>query len=197
MKLSSRLLVGLVLVLAPATAAAQDAAGRVSPYAGFETRAIKSLSEADIEELRNGGGWGLALPAELNGIPGPAHLLELRDEIPLSPDQVTAIEAIFAGLKVEAIPAGERLIEAEEAIEVAFRAGGLDDEALRSLIAAAEAARAELRFIHLSRHLSTPPLLGREQIARYGILRGYGSDPCANVPPGHSPEMWRRHNNCD
>ena len=52
-----------------------------SPYAGLEAREIKSLSEADIEELRRGGGWGLALPAELNGVPGPAHLLELRDEI--------------------------------------------------------------------------------------------------------------------
>lgn len=196
MKLSSRLFVGFFLVLAPAAAAAQDSAGRVSPYAGFETREIKSLAEADIAELRNGGGWGLALPAELNGVPGPAHLLELRDEIPLSSDQVTAIQAIFEGLKVDAIPAGERLIEAEEAIEAAFRAGGLDDESLRALIAAAEAARSELRFIHLSRHLSTPPLLSRQQIARYNILRGYGSDPCANVPAGHSPEMWRRHNNC-
>lgn len=55
-----------------------------SPYAGLETRAIKSLSDADIETLRQGGGWGLALAAELNGVPGPAHLLELKDEIGLA-----------------------------------------------------------------------------------------------------------------
>jgi hypothetical protein len=49
-----------------------------SPYAGQETRRIKSLSEQDIDELRQGRGWGLAKAAELNGLPGPAHLLEMR-----------------------------------------------------------------------------------------------------------------------
>lgn len=186
----------LALTVTPAIAVAQDHSGHASPYAGFETRAIKSLSESDLNELRRGGGWGLALAAELNGMPGPAHLLELRDEIGLAPDQVAAIQAIFDAMQREAVATGARLIKAEEAIEAAFRAGDLDDERLRALIAEAEAARAELRFIHLSRHLSTPPLLSADQIARYNALRGYGSDPCANVPEGHDPEMWRRHNNC-
>lgn len=186
----------LAHAFAPAIAPAQDRSGHASPYAGFESRAIKSLSEADLEELRRGGGWGLALAAELNGIPGPAHLLELREEIQLSAGQVTAIRQILDQMRTEAIVAGARLIESEEAMEAAFRAGDLDDAGLRALIAEAEAARAELRFIHLSRHLSTPPLLTVEQIARYGALRGYGSDPCANVPEGHDAEMWRRHNNC-
>lgn len=187
---------GLTLGLIPAVTLAQDHSGNGAPYAGLETRAIKSLSESDLEELRRGGGWGLALAAELNGNPGPAHLLELREEIPLSADQVAAIEAIFNQMQTEAVTAGVRLIEAEEAIEAAFRAGDLDDARLRSLIADAEAARTELRFIHLSRHLSTPPLLRSDQIAQYNTLRGYGTDPCANVPEGHNSEMWRRHNNC-
>jgi len=37
-----------------------------APYAGEEHRAIKSLSDEDIAELRRGGGWGLAKAAELN-----------------------------------------------------------------------------------------------------------------------------------
>jgi hypothetical protein len=186
----------LAVVIAPTMPLAQGHSGHASPYAGFETREIKSLSDNDIDELRRGDGWGLALAAELNGIPGPAHLLELRDEIPLSADQITAIEAIFSEMQTEAVEAGARLIEAEKAIEAEFRAGGLDNARLRSLIVEAEAARSELRFIHLSRHLSTPPLLGADQITRYNTLRGYGSDPCVNVPEGHNAEMWRRHNNC-
>ena len=169
-----------------------------SPYAGMEGREIKSLSAQDIEDLRAGRGWGLALAAELNGVPGPAHLLELKDRIGLSPEQVTAIEAIFAAMQAEANAAGERLIAAEAAIEAAFRNGDLSSEALRDLIDTAAAARAALRFIHLSRHLETPPLLTAGQIARYNELRGYGAaDPCANVPEGHDPAMWRRHNNCE
>ena len=47
-----------------------------SPYAGMQTRAIKALSDQQIADLRAGRGMGMALPAELNGYPGPAHVLE-------------------------------------------------------------------------------------------------------------------------
>jgi hypothetical protein len=68
--------------LMPFTAQAQTAGQ--SAYAGFEARDIKALSESDLDDLRRGAGWGLALAAELNGVPGPAHLLELQDRIGLS-----------------------------------------------------------------------------------------------------------------
>lgn len=190
-----RLLLVLSALAIPLVAAAQEHGH--SPYAGLETRQIKSLSEADLEELRRGGGWGLALPAELNGVPGPAHLLELSDEIGLSAEQVSAIESIYADMQVEARAAGARFIAAEQAIEAAFRERDLTPDRLRALIDAAAEARAELRFIHLSRHLEMPPLLSAEQVVRYSDLRGYGAaDPCAAVPEGHDPARWRRHNNC-
>lgn len=169
-----------------------------SPYVGLQNREIKSLSETDLVELRAGAGWGLALAAELNGVPGPAHLLELREQIELTPEQVAAIADIHAQMKVQAIQAGERLIAAEAALEAGFREGNLSNERLRALIAQSASARAELRYVHLLRHLETPPLLSAQQIARYNTLRGYDSntDPCAFVPEGHNPKMWRRHNNC-
>ncbi len=169
-----------------------------SPYAGLDSREIKSLSEVDLEDLRLGRGWGLALAAELNGVPGPAHLLELQVELGLDAGQVAAIEDIFVTMQAEAQEAGERFIAAEAAIEAAFREGGMTPDVLRGLIDVSAAAQAELRFIHLSRHLETPPLLTTEQIARYNELRGYGaSNPCDAVPEGHDPTMWRRHNGCD
>lgn len=76
--------------------------------------------------------------------------------------------------------------------------GSNGPEASRDLIDSAAAARAELRFIRLSRHLETPSLLTTAQIARYSDLRRYGTaDPCTNVPEGHGPDMWRRHNKCE
>lgn len=186
----------LLVLLWPQLALSQEH-GAHSAYAGLEGREIKSLSEEDLDDLRNGAGWGLALAAELNGVPGPAHLLELKDQIGLSADQVDAIEKIFLRMQSEAQEAGARLIAAEAEIEAAFRAGDLSPERLRSLIEASEAARADLRYIHLSRHLETPPLLSDEQIASYIALRGYGQpDPCNAVPTGHNEAMWRRHNNC-
>ncbi len=180
----------------PLSAPAQHNHAAPVPYAGMQNRAIKSLSEDDIKELRRGGGWGLALAAELNGMPGPAHLLELKDQIPLTADQVSKTQALFDDMRKAAIPAGEQLVAAEAALEAAFARGGVDDAALRRLLAQAESARAQLRFIHLSQHLKTVQYLKPEQIKRYDILRGYAQDPCKNIPAGHNPEMYRRHMGC-
>lgn len=191
-----RLAIALCALAFPLKVAAQQHGH--SPYAEMETREIKSLSEADIADLRRGAGWGLALPAELNGVPGPAHLLEMKEGVGLTPAQTTALEAIFAEMQAEAREAGERFIAAEAAIEAAFREGKLPPDRLRALIDASAEARAELRFIHLRRHLETLPLLTDEQIARYNGLRGYDAgDPCENVPEGHDLDMWRRHNDCN
>jgi len=73
--------------------------GHASPYAGQEQRDIKSLSKEDIAELEKGGGWGLAKAAELNGVPGPAHLLEMRKEIGLSANQIAKLEVIFKDMQ--------------------------------------------------------------------------------------------------
>lgn len=181
----------------PLTALSQhNHGGHSTPYAGMQNRAIKSLSDADLQELRRGGGWGLALPAELNGMPGPAHLLELKEPLGLSADQVRAIQALFDAMKQAAVPAGERLIAAEAAIEAAFASGRVEEASLRRLLTEAESARTELRFIHLSQHYQTVPLLRPEQIQRYNVLRGYADDPCKNIPAGHNPEMYRRHMGC-
>ncbi len=190
----------LLLALAvctPLSSIAQHTHGSSTPYAGMQNRAVKSLSDNDMKELRRGGGWGLALAAELNGMPGPAHLLELKDQIPLTQDQVTKTQALFNEMHKAAIPIGERLIAAETALETAFGKGAVDEASLRRLLTESESARTELRFIHLSQHYKTVQYLRPEQIKRYNILRGYAEDPCKNIPSGHNPEMYRRHMGCN
>ena len=191
-------LLAIAFCIFPLTALAQThgEGNHATPYAGLEDRDIKSLSDADIEELRRGGGWGLALPAELNGKPGPAHLLELKDEIGLTADQVAAITIIFDEMRQEAIAAGARLIEAEAALSEAFAADTLDAAQLSELVSSAEAVRAELRYIHLSRHLATTPILSAHQVQKYNVLRGYAANPCDSIPDGHDPDMWKKHNGC-
>ncbi len=192
--------IALLLVLAvcaPLSSLAQHTHGSSTPYAGMQSRAVKALSDADIRELRRGGGWGLALAAELNGMPGPTHLLELKDKIPLTQDQVAKTQALFDDIRKAAIPTGERLIAAEMALELAFARGTVDEASLRGLLSEAEAARTTLRFIHLSQHYKTVQYLQPEQIKRYNVLRGYADDPCKNIPEGHNPEMYRRHMGCN
>ncbi|KIT17130.1 Spy/CpxP family protein refolding chaperone [Jannaschia aquimarina] len=167
-----------------------------SPYAGEQAREIASLSADDLAELARGDGWGLARAAELNGVPGPAHLLELADEIGLDAGQRSAIAAIRDSMRKDAVAAGERFVAAERALDRAFEQTGPDRAELARLVQEAGDARAALRLVHLSAHLGTAPLLTQAQIDLYAVLRGYAEDPCETVPEGHDVEMWRRHNGC-
>ena len=179
--------VSMVLALASFFTALSGHAAetRTSPYAGEETRPVKSLSSEDIAELRRGGGWGLARAAELNGLPGPLHLLEFKDQIRLTPEQVNAVTAIYERMRAAAIAEGERFLAAEQALEDAFRAGAVTKESLRAMLAEIGRSRARLRFIHLSAHLETAELLTASQIARYAALRGYHAHRGGAAHGGH------------
>lgn len=168
-----------------------------SKYAGEEKRKIKSLSAADIEELQNGSGWGLAKAAELNGMPGPLHLLEMKAEINLNSTQIQAIEQIYSKMKQQAVPLGLELIELEKELNDYFAKQTITDVLLRQILKKISQVHNQLRYVHLSAHLETPTILEPDQIALYNKLRGYLSDdPCKNIPEGHDPNMWRKHHNC-
>ena len=187
----------LFLAMASALAHAQHGGRPVVPYAGQDARDIKSLSAEDVGELRRGGGWGLAKAAELNGMPGPAHLLELRDRIGLTANQASAIQAIFDKMRADAVSEGERLIALERALDEQFRNRTVTNQSLREALTEIERSRQALRYIHLSAHLTTPPLLTQEQVRRYNALRGYAENPCSAIPAGHDAATWRQHNGCE
>jgi LTXXQ motif family protein len=159
-----------ILALASITTSAQ------SPYAGMQSRAIKALSTQQIDDLKAGRGMGLALAAELNGYPGPAHVLELSDRLALSPAQKERIQRLFESMKAEATPIGVRLIEQEGALDQQFAGRSITPEALKDATAAIGLTQAELRNAHLKYHLETAQILSPDQMARYADLRGYTSD---------------------
>lgn len=182
------------LILAGGPVAAETE--HTSKYSGEENREIKSLSSEDIQELRRGGGWGLAKAAELNGIPGPAHLLELQDEIPLTSEQVSLISDIYETMRARAVREGEILITLEQELETLFREDVLSRSNLKAKLDQIAQARGNLRFTHLATHLETPGLLSPAQITRYNELRGYAKSSCAEPPKGHDATLWRKHNGC-
>jgi hypothetical protein len=190
----------LLLLSANLPSAAQDAGGHdhaadlVSPYAGQEVREIRTLSEEDIRQLQNGEGWGLAKAAELNGIPGPAHLLEIADQgmIELSQGQIDQIRDLHREMKTLAVPVGLRLIDEERELNRRFAVGEITEEKLRQLLAQIADTTAELRYVHLSTHLRTLPILTPHQVHTYNRIRGYseGGDESAEDTT-HSPHLHR------
>jgi hypothetical protein len=144
-----------------------------TPYAGMQTRSIKALSDQQIADLRAGRGMGLALAAELNGYPGPSHLLELADKLGLSDAQRNSARNIFEAMKAETIPIGERLIAQEAALDRLFADHVITPEKLSIATAEIGTTQAELRAAHLKYHLSTVAMLEPSQIQQYSVLRGY------------------------
>jgi len=143
------------------------------PYAGLEARPIKALSEQQIADLRAGRGMGLALAAELNGYPGPMHVLELAGSLDLSSRQRAKMQELFTAMKAEAIPLGERLIAQEAELDKAFASKTVTAATLAAYTEAIGATHAALRQTHLKYHLFTVEVLTPVQVQSYRELRGY------------------------
>jgi hypothetical protein len=164
----NRLTIAAALILTATAATAQE------PYAGMQNRPIKALSEQQVADLGAGRGMGLALAAELNGYPGPSHVLELADKLELSADQRTRIKSLFDSMKAEAVPLGVKLIEQEADLNNQFADRTITPESLKASTGAVAVTQGQLRETHLKYHLSTVAILNQGQMQRYAELRGYG-----------------------
>lgn len=167
----------ILLAAAPALAQHQHAA----PYAGLESRPIKALSSEAVGDLKAGRGMGLALSAELNGYPGPKHVLELAEPLHLTPVQAERTEALFRAMQAEAQAKGAEVLAREAALDRLFAERKATPEALAELLPALGRAQGELRLVHLNYHLAMLEVLSADQVAAYARLRGYAAQP----PGGH------------
>lgn len=154
-------------------AGAASLADSSSPYAGEESRDIKALSREEIDGLLAGKGMGYAKSAELNGYPGPAHVLELADPLQLSAIQREQTAVIHARMQAAAREQGARLIEAERELEQLFRSREVTPQSLSQALAQVAECQARVRGAHLLAHVEQTQVLSRAQVARYIELRGY------------------------
>jgi hypothetical protein len=130
--------VGLIVVAGAAGAA------ETSPYAGWQKWSIEALAPEQIEDYLTGRGMTMALPAELNGNPGPRHVLDLAGELGLTPEQLAQTEALFEGMRRQASELGAGIVTHEAEL----------DELFASLERAA--ARTSLSYLLAMRDLLEP-----------------------------------------
>ncbi|MEA2967554.1 MAG: hypothetical protein QOE78_815 [Alphaproteobacteria bacterium] len=138
----------ILISIASALAAGMPAHAQ-QPYTGLEARPIKALSEQQMADLRAGRGMGLALAAELNGYPGPMHVLELAEPLALSDQQRAKVQDLFAAMKAEAVPLGETLIAQEADLDKQFAGKTITPAGLTASMNAIGATQAALRGAHL------------------------------------------------
>lgn len=116
---------------------------------------------------------GLARAAELNGYPGPMHVLELRRPLRLTDAQQSATEELMRQHKAEARRLGGELVDAERRLDIAFADKSITPEMLTGITHRIGELQAKIRDSHLQTHLKQTALLSSEQIASYASLRGY------------------------
>lgn len=178
----------LVPLAVTAAALAPSLVSSTSPYAGQVAREIKALSHTDIADLLAGRGMGYAKAAELNGYPGPAHVLQLADALELSADQRLETRMIFERMTSSAKAIGVQLVSAERALDSAFRDRHVGRESLMLMVGEIAGYQSRLRNIHLQAHLEQTALLTPRQISRYIALRGYRKGFVENMKPDHAHE---------
>ena len=170
-----------------------------SPYAGEQFRDVKALSQQDMEDLMQGRGMGLAKAGELNGYPGPAHILDLASELKLTGEQIRSVTAIKDRMSAAAKPLGMEIIGRERELEHQFAARTIDEPRLASETEAIGTLQGRLRSIHLAAHIEARRVLTPEQASRYSELRGYTAANSivvhGDMPGHHGMNMGESH--CD
>jgi Spy/CpxP family protein refolding chaperone len=168
-------------MLIPALLIAAGAHAQHSPYAAERHHAIKALSPDEQAALLDGKGMGFAKAAELNGYPGPSHVIELAEPLGLSDAQLAASRDIFTRMQRSARAEGAALVEAERALDALYSTKAATRDGVDAQLSKIEIIRARLRGVHLNAHLEQAALLTPAQLTRYAELRGYES----NKHPGH------------
>lgn len=172
-----------IFTLALAALSPASNAAVPSPYAGEESRDIKALSTEEIQGYEAGKGMGFAKSAELNGFPGPSHVLALSHDLQLSTEQQRETQLLFKSMETKAIDAGRKLIAAERDLDQLFAQKAITPALLAQSMHRIGELQATLRLVHLETHLAQVALLSPQQVLRYAELRGYGSVVPARAEP--------------
>ena len=155
-----------------------------APYAGQQSREIKALSGDEQADLLAGKGMGLAKAAELNGYPGPAHVLELAGELALSAEQRARTQAVWQAMDARARALGQQVVDAERELDALFASKQVTRERLGEQVDRIGVLQAQLRAVHLEAHLEQARILTPEQTTRYAARRGYAGGGAAGGGQG-------------
>lgn len=144
---------------------------------------IKALTPEQVEGYLDGRGMGFARAAELNGYPGPAHVLELADQLELSPAQREQTETLYRAMQSDARALGVQLVEAERRLDRLFAQGLARRETITPVLDRIASLQGSLRALHLETHLAQATLLEPGQVDRYNHLRAQARMHAGG--PGH------------
>ena len=146
-----------------------------SHYAGQEKREIKALSDEDIKNYLEGNGAGFAKSAELNGFPGPKHILENDAKLDLTAEQKQKVTESYNSMKARAMKLGKEIVNREKEFDKLFLRNDIESGVLTKKAREIGSLQGTLRSVHLKAHLEMKKLLSDGQLKKYQELRGYSN----------------------
>jgi hypothetical protein len=166
-------LLALSALCIPLFALAAAAHAADNPYIGQEQRAVKALSEQEINDYLNGRGMGTSKAAELNHYPGPRHVLDEADKLGLSAEQLAQTREVHADMERNAKRIGSEIVRKEMELESLYANRYATNDNTRRVVTELARLQADFRLAHLNAHLTMRDILSQQQIAMYDKLRGY------------------------
>jgi len=130
----------------------------------------------DKDGLLNAEGMGQAKYAEMNGYPGPKHVLDLADKLKLTDDQKKSIQSFYDEMSTRSKEIGKQVIRVEQELNDAFVQGFISEKSIRTDSEEIDRLRGKLRAVHLVAHLKTKAIMNESQIAMYKKLRSAGAE---------------------
>ena len=132
----------------------------------------------DRGSLLNAEGKGQAKYAEMNGYPGPKHILDHAKELQLTDAQTKSIQRIYTEMSARAKELGQRIVGIEEELNDAFKSGLVSEKSVRDDAEQIGKLRGRLRGVHLITNLKAKSVLTTSQLETCRKLRGEGrQDP--------------------
>jgi Spy/CpxP family protein refolding chaperone len=138
---------------------------------GHGHRQMQAMLDEIDRVIASGRGAGLAFAADQHGYPGPMHVLELKEQLQLTPAQEVLLMALQHAMFTDSRPKSARLMDAEARLRRLFADGVADEAGVRAAVTEIERARTEVRLVHLLTHLQTRPVLTAEQRRLYHAAR--------------------------
>lgn len=145
--------------------------GAAEPDSQAPHRRMEGLQREIDAVLADGRGAGLAFAADQNGYPGPLHVLELTRELGISTEQEARMRGLYEAMLREARARAARLAAAEARLARLFADRAADEGAVRAAVQEAEAARRDVRLVHLLAHVQAHDVLTEAQRQKYHELR--------------------------
>lgn len=129
-------------------------------------------TDNEIQDLLDGEGISVSHDGELNQYPGPRQVLAAAEELALSPQQKTKIQAIYDRMRLDTVTVGRAIQEQERELEQLISTGG--STAAADLVVREVAEKHQkMRDIHLAAHVQVKNQLTPEQLEEYHRLHAH------------------------